>query len=183
MVDILQPNESEKYLGRVLSLGAYHATEFSHRMSAAWRAFAKFKHILCSKKFKPASRFKLFESIVTPTALYGSACWTITADTRSSLRTTWRKMVRKIVQVPRREKESWVMYIKRATRECEKCVCMLGGHDWVYTQDQRKRQFAEATATNNRGKRSSRLLTWKPFFRTVACRPWGRPRKRWGDFQ
>jgi len=87
-VQIVPPGGSEKYLGRVLNLADFHGAELANRMSTAWRSFAKYKHILCSKRYPLPARVKLFESVVSPAALYGSSCWTVWAETRRVLRTT-----------------------------------------------------------------------------------------------
>eukprot|EP00959_Pyramimonas_sp_CCMP1952_P231723 4843207-Pyramimonas_sp.AAC.1 len=150
-------------------------------MAAAWRAFANFKHMLCSRRHALASRFKLFDTVITPAALYGSSAWTVKEDARKRLLTAWRKMLRKIVQVPRRCQETWVEYVIRSARECEKYMQKFGRRDWAAVQKGRKSHFATAASNDTQATWSTRLPQWKPFFRTAAQRPLGRPRKRWGD--
>ena len=58
-IEILDATASEKYLGRRLSLGDFHATELANRMSAAWRAFAKFRPVLCSRRVSFEMKLKL----------------------------------------------------------------------------------------------------------------------------
>ena len=72
-------------------------------------------------------------------------------------------------------------YAIRSTHESEKYMQKLGRRDWAALQRDRKDKFANATSNDIRGKWSTKLLHWKPFFRTVVQRPVGRPRKRWGD--
>ncbi|CAK0851853.1 unnamed protein product [Prorocentrum cordatum] len=69
----------------------------------------------------------------------------------------------------------------RFTRECERYMRNLGRQDWAAIQAERKDKFLTATSSDTRGKWNTKLLNWKPFFRTVAQRPVGRHRKRWGD--
>ncbi|CAK0810916.1 unnamed protein product [Prorocentrum cordatum] len=116
-VEVVPPTGSERYPGRMICLGECRDTEIADRMAAAWRAFAKFKRILCSRRRALASRLKLFDTVVAPAALCGSSAWTVKEE---RLLTTWRKMLRKIVQAPRRRQETWVEYVTRPTRECDK---------------------------------------------------------------
>ena len=164
-----------------MCLGDYHGTELSHRMAAAWGSFAKIKHVLCSRRYPLPARLRLFDAVVTPTALYASSCWTVWSSTTSTLQSTWRRMLRKIVQVPRRHDESWVPYIRRSTRLAISKAMRLGHESWVEIQARRKRSLSERTQSDTQGKWSRRLLLWKPEFRTRAWRRTGRPIKRWAD--
>ena len=150
-------------------------------MNAAWRAFAKYKNVLCSKKYPLASRLKLFDSVVTPSALYACSTWTLRVADTQKVRTTWRKMMRNIFQVPRRDSESWVQYVKRSTRSVCLRAAQLRATDWVLTQTQRKQRTFDQLHSCDSSKWSSRLLSWKPWFRTEAHRRQGRPVLRWSD--
>ena len=127
------------------------------------------------------ARLRLVDAVVTPTALYASSCWTVWASTTSTSQSTWRRMLRKIVQVPRRHDESWVPYIRRSTRLAISKATNLGHESWADIQERRKRSLSERTQSDTQGKWSNRLLLWKPEFRTRAWRRTGRPVKRWAD--
>ena len=68
--------------------------ELDNRIAKAWSKFQTNKTTLCDKKIDIGDRMRLFESVVTPTVLYGSACWTTNAARKRGLRTTQRKMAR-----------------------------------------------------------------------------------------
>ena len=162
-------------------MASFHESEFSNRVNAAWRCFAKFKDILCSRSYPLQSRLKLFNAVVTPTALYACECWTMTSSLCNRLRTAWRKMVRKIFRVTRGELESWVDYIKRATEHVESKCALWGYESWEVMQAARKAKFRDAVSHDDPQKWSRRLLRWSPWFRCLPRRRPGRPHLRWGD--
>ena len=104
-VDVLDPAESTMYLGKLLCLTEVHDTEIRHRISKAWSKFAVYKDELCNKKYELNHRLRLFDSVITPTILYGSGTWTMGRDRENTLRGTQRKMLRKVLGSGRREKE------------------------------------------------------------------------------
>ena len=68
--------------------------ELDNRIAAAWGSFHEHKSELCSKHYSLKDRVKLFEAVVTPTALYGASTWTLKLDMVKQLKTAWRKMLR-----------------------------------------------------------------------------------------
>ena len=46
---------------------------------------------------------RLFDAVVTATALYGCGCWTMTAAREAKLRSTQRKIMRKVLGLRRRK--------------------------------------------------------------------------------
>ena len=150
-------------------------------MNSAWKAFAKIKQILRSRSYPLRSRLKLFEAVVTPTALYGCESWTLNVSVGDKLKVTWRRMIRQIFQIPRNGDESWVEYIKRATARVESQCAELGFHNWATMQPSRKIKFSEKVISGCRNKGSHRLLRWSPWFRNNVARNVGRPCMRWSD--
>ena len=72
-IQILEPHEFHRYLGRRISLSASNrvATEFSYRKSQAWAAFHKHKAVLLDRHVSLGLRLKFFNCCVTPTILFG----------------------------------------------------------------------------------------------------------------
>eukprot|EP00973_Karenia_brevis_P090887 12404857-Karenia_brevis.AAC.1 len=99
--DILPANEGTSYLGRLLCFGDAHEAELDHRIALAWKKFFMFKKELCNRRICIGSRLRLFQSVISATALYSAGTWTLTAERERKLRTTQRKMLRSIVQVGR----------------------------------------------------------------------------------
>ena len=151
-VEILDPHASTMYLGKSLSLTDVHDTELQHRIARAWTKFAVYKDELCNKKYELNHRLRLFDSVITPTILYGSGTWTMGRDRENTLRGTQRKMLRKVLGSGRREKElseesastqetsgdtvsqlsekheveTWAEWIQRVTHQVEAACRTLG---------------------------------------------------------
>eukprot|EP00973_Karenia_brevis_P003799 524533-Karenia_brevis.AAC.1 len=96
-VHILTAAEGTDYLGRRLCLTDFHDTELAARLDKAWRKFHSLKSELCSKHITMRDRVRLFEAAVTSTLLYGSGSWTMTADREKRLKTTQRRMLRRML--------------------------------------------------------------------------------------
>ena len=98
-VEILAEFESEWYLGRKWSFESCMETEFANRISAGWAAFHKHKGELCNKFYRFQDRARLFEAVVTPAVLYGSATWALTQKQETKLTTVRRRMLRFVFRV------------------------------------------------------------------------------------
>jgi len=181
IVKTLSATESEKYLGKKLSMEDYHDVELANRIAASWGAFMRFKEVLCNNRLALDRRMKLFESVVTPSALYGCASWTMTLERERKLTVARRRMLRWMMAVRRGKEESWPDYIQRSTKLCEATAEKHGAKQWVLLQRLRKWKFAGLTAARADNRWSHRLLTWTPWFRTSVYRRVGRPSMRWGD--
>ena len=72
-------------------------------MAKAWKKFYANQKQLCDKQYRLGCRLKLFDAVVTATALYGSGCWTMTAAREAKLRSTQRRMLRKVLGMRRRK--------------------------------------------------------------------------------
>ena len=72
-------------------------------MARAWKKFYANQQQLCDKHYRLKDRLRLFDAVVTATALYGSGCWTMTAAREAKLRSTQTKMLRKVLGLRRRK--------------------------------------------------------------------------------
>ena len=180
-VEILTAADSERYLGKKLCVNNLHSVELYNRISAAWGAFSKFKPALCSRKLPFIARLKLFEAVVAPVALYGSAFWTVTDTMRAALRTAWRQMLRMMLGARRAADEDWIQYVQRPTHTAEELASKIGVKDWSVQQRFQKLKFAGEAARATANKWSTRLLHWRPFFRCEPRRKVGHPYTRWSD--
>ena len=68
LVEILHPQQSHKYLGRLISMSPElrGTIEFNHRKQQAWAAFHKHKHILLNQNISVKKRLKFFECCINP---------------------------------------------------------------------------------------------------------------------
>ena len=169
------------YLGRKLAINHYHATELSNRIASGWAAFFKFKAALCDRQLPSKDRVKLFEATVTPCVLYGCATWTMTRSMETRLRSTKRRMLRRMVRTTRRQDETWPEFVRRATHVSEDAAHQHGATDWVVLQRHRKWKLAGKIASREDGRWSKKLLSWKPWFRCEPKRSVGHPTLRWED--
>ena len=210
-IDVLAIEESTKYLGRQLSFSEPHQTEIENRIALAWKKFYAQKQELTCRVYSINDRLRLFHGTVTPTILYGSEAWTMTKELERRLQTTQRKMLRMIIQIPRRmiqepdseESEStshqsnmqrpdelseeslepWHEWIQRSTHEAEQRMQKLQMKDWVHIQRQRKWRWAGKIATKAQDSWILRALTWdpSPHMGVLKSRNVGRPKMRWTD--
>ena len=89
-------------MGRQISFGNVHELELKKRIRAGWAKFTEHKQELTNKHYSLHDRLRLFESVVSPTALYGSECWTLTKQMEQLLQRTQRRMLRSILGQGRR---------------------------------------------------------------------------------
>ena len=101
-IEVLARNEKIKYLGRNITFENATVIELSNRIKAGWAKFMQYKHELTKKQYSLKDRLRLFESVVSPTVLYGAEAWTLTAEMTRLLKTTQRRMLRMILGQGRR---------------------------------------------------------------------------------
>ena len=84
-IEILPHSSKLKYLGQMITFHNPMETDIQHRTRAAWAAFTARKQELTNKHYPLSHRLRLFNSTVTPTALYGAETWTLTEPLRQQL--------------------------------------------------------------------------------------------------
>jgi hypothetical protein len=186
-VEILHIDTNTEYLGRLLGFRAFHDEEIDHRIAKGWGKFHKFKAELCCKSYPLKERLKLFDSIITPSVLYGSGCWTMTRAREKQLQSAQRRMLRLICQPGRRKvtiddgsvvDESWVEWVQRATHFAEEAMKTTGVEAWVPAQRRKKWRWAGHVARMTDERWTVLSLAWEP---AKGRRNVGRPRLRWAD--
>ena len=126
-----------------------------------------------------SDRLRLFESVISPTVLYGSETWTLTAEMARLLKTTQRRMLRTILGQGRRMiqrsqqtasddhrsedsaedsatmhddedvLEPWVDWIRRVTHSVEYRMEKLKIKPWIEQARKRKWRFAAELYSGN----------------------------------
>ena len=139
----------------------------------------RYSETLCNKKIPLKDRAKLFEATVTPSVMYGSSTWALTAERERKLTSTRRRMLRWMTQTPRRQDENWVDYIKRATHTSEKLFSDFGCKRWGAIHRAQKWKLAGKPAQAFDMRCTGRLLDWAPWFRCSPHRNVGGQYKRW----
>ena len=210
-IEILSSDGKVKYLGRMLGGSADPDAEVRHRLRQSWKAFMAHKSELTCKRYSLASRLRLFESVVTPTAMYGASSWTLTAELCRQLKSTQRKMLRMILgsgrqRLKRRTSsasgltdssatspdtdakigdenvESWIQWVVRTTQTIETHAVRNKIDDWCLTWRRRTWRFARRVAYDSSGKWTLRAAMWDANRdKRAKGRPPNRPHKRWSD--
>ena len=101
-VEVLPQDATTKYLGRALRLDAPDDVEIQSRINLAWRRFVGLRRELCNRGFRLQKRLRLFNATVSQTLLYASGTWTLNAEREAKLRAAQRRMLRSMLQRPRR---------------------------------------------------------------------------------
>ena len=105
-IKILPAHGHTKYLGRKVCFSDSHRVEVENRISNAWRKFFMLKQELTGHRYSLSDRLRLFHGTITPTALYSSETWVMTAELENRLRKTQRQMLRMILHTPRRKHDN-----------------------------------------------------------------------------
>ena len=172
----------KRHLGRAVSFARCQETELHNRIAAGWSAFHQHKGELCSKFYRLADRARLFDSVITPTVLYGCACWGITKQMEKKLITVRRKMLRFVFQLHRKqseELEDWVQYVQSSAHRVDALSESLQMSSWVEAYRIRKWRFAGELARQEDSRWSQQAAEWKP--NGGFGRRRGAPRTRWED--
>ena len=206
-IEILPCDGSTNYLGRMINFSDYTNTEVEHRIAQAWKKFSVHRAELTNRNYSINQRIRLFDGIVTPTALYGSAIWALTKNQDLKLLRTQRRMLRIILGHGRRriqhhtstssnasvqqgrdaedndedDLEPWVDWIVRVTREAEARLTQCKIEDWVVTQRRYKWQWAAHIASMDHDRWSFLAARWNPDSQLSAKRAQGKPKTRWQD--
>ena len=170
----------------------------------AWRKFGAHRQVLCDRGYPLNQRLRLFNTVVTPVVLYGSASWTMTKTREQTLRSAQRKMLRSIIGKGRRKVEhsedhsstslggsvgsqetededstleSFVDWIRRVTHEAEEAMERVSIPDWIGEQRRRKWKWARKVASCADGRWSKKILNFVP----VGNRKRAHPKARWTD--
>ena len=74
------PEGNTKYLGQMITLKNQESAGKEHRMWCTWSASAKHRQELAGRSYQLGHRMKLFESVITPSMMYGAGTWTTTSE-------------------------------------------------------------------------------------------------------
>ena len=79
-LDILALDSSHRYLGRLVSMSEDRCSiEVSNRIRAAWAKYAQHRRWLTNRCVPLHLRLKLFDSVISPSALFASGSLPLTA--------------------------------------------------------------------------------------------------------
>ena len=131
-IQILQPGEVHKYLGRHLpgALSMRGPTEVKHRLQAAWYKFHQYRWQLTNPNVSVKLRLKLFDSVVSPCVLFGMGALPIHQYYQDQIDITQRKMLRRIVGWARLPNEEWAITMHRMNQRLANAVSQYLTKSW-----------------------------------------------------
>ena len=131
-------------------------------------------------------RLKLFDSVVTPTALFGLSTLPMTTGQLQQLDATQRRMLRSIVGWVRLAEDDWAATMRRVNAKLERALAEYPLSSW--TDALARRQFRVAGRFAGKpGAWPLKAAQWDPaamndvWYQFVPHRSPGRPRQKWDD--
>jgi hypothetical protein len=114
IIEVLDAEASNMYLGRALTLTSTQDIEIYYRLKKVWSKFGVNRQELTDKAIPLRLRLKLFHSVVTPTALYGCTSWVMTSTRHTEMKSAQMKMLRAVLGPKRTtnehgDLETWVV--------------------------------------------------------------------------
>ena len=130
--EILQGEQTHRYLGRNLvgDLALRTNVEFDPRLRAAWAKFHKDKHVILTKHASLKLRLKLFDSVVSTTAIFGLAVLPLTKIQIHKLDFVQQKMLRSIVGWVRTDSEHWQDTMRRMNGRLDFAMTLFRARRW-----------------------------------------------------
>ena len=98
-VDILSATPTHKYLGRGFfgECTTRGKAAVNHRLNCAWMEYKMYQHVFEDKHITLVLRFKLFQSIISPTVIYSLDTCPLTVIQKNRIDATQRVMLRRMV--------------------------------------------------------------------------------------
>ena len=158
-----------------------HETELQHRAKKAWAKFGLYKEELTDKGVPLNLRLKLFNSVVSPTTLYGCSCWALTEARERKLQAIQMKMMRCILGRRRKtdkttgDIETWVSWVQRSTLEAKERMKMNNIPYWTQVVSSRKAKWRARLQDLDPFMWAKQVHSWMP----IGFRRVGRPVQRW----
>ena len=120
-VEILSGRSKHKYLGKTLVGDLRHRAEveLGHRLQVTWAKFHKHGHVLTNKHVALKLRLKFFDSVLSPTVLFGLATLPLSKSQLQRLDVTQRKMLRTIVGWVAVDSTDWKTTMQRMNEKLD----------------------------------------------------------------
>ena len=183
MVEILFGSDTHVYLGRKVpgSLRQRADVELSHRLQAAWSKFHERRSILTDRQISIRRRLKLFDSVVTPTVLFGLPTLALTTRQKEQLDVLQRRMLRLIVGWVRLDDEDWNVTMRRMNDRVDRALSLYPVRSWRERLAHLQYNFAGQLGQKPESW-AHRVSSWSPpSTYPGAGRGRGRPACRWDD--
>lgn len=189
MVAIIPNLDSHRYLGRSMAGNLFNRTavKIKHRLQAGWYKFSRHSKTLTNRNISIKLRLKLFDSVVTPTILFGLTALPLHQSHLDKINVTQRKMLRKIAGWVRLPNEPWETTMKRMTDRVTNALQQWPIKKWGARIHEARWKHVSRLKTMSPTSLQMLSSKWTPpenIDRTIQCRPYrnvGRPNLRWDD--
>ena len=189
LVQIIGETKTHKYLGRFLSgnLDARGGVEVAHRLQCAWWKFGQNAKMLTNRNISIKLRLKFFDSIVSPSLLFGLVALPISKNNFDAINICQRKMFRKIAGWVRYDGEEWEITMKRMNQRVQQGLVQFYVRPWSERIVCARRKYNCRLQNLPKDRWEQLSLQWEPTVvqdnsqEYFAHRFAGRPRLRWTD--
>ena len=187
MVEVLTAGDVHKYLRRHISADprCRSQTELKHRFQVGWAKFRKHRHILTNKHVSIALRLKFFDTVLTPTVLFGLHVLPLTLSQIHTLDALQRRMLRSVVGWVRVANEDWHNTMSRMKHRLTAALHIHPVDTW--SRQLARRQYNFAFQMLRIPNWAAAVVKWCPesnwqanFALQLHRRP-GRPLTKWDD--
>ena len=120
-------------LGVRLTFDNSFAYELSERISKAWRAFYKYRDLLCCKNCPMKPRLKLLRLLVACALFWCAGSWNLTTVQLAKLRGVQQAMIRKMLGLRAHDGETVADFCERHARSVKHVLLSHGERSWDAT--------------------------------------------------
>ena len=150
------------------------------RLSCAWMKYHHFKATLLNKRIPLHLRLRLFDSTVSPSALYGLGSTLLTASQLRKLDSTQHRMMRRIVGWIRFDDESWEETGRRMKMRLQQAMQKVHIPEWSTTRFNLRRNLIGKINEGRAPIILQRVYDWH-LSPGLGQRRIGKPLQRWRD--
>ena len=189
-MNIVRTGEFHTYLGNSFpgNLKERGKTILANRLRCAWAKCNKFRGALTNKHVDLALRLRLFDSVITPTALYGRSTAPLTARDCEKLASTQRHMLRCMAGYVKFESDDWSDMYRRIKVKISSAMARQPIREWSAELANCKSRLQTKLHRPNRNTLLQLVTAWNPSniadpkLLQEPKRSRGRPRTTWNRF-
>ena len=133
MIEVLHGGQNHKYLGKKLSgdLRKRAMVDIQHRSQIAWMKFNEHRNTLLNRHVSLRLRLKLFDSVITPTILFGLLTCPLTSNQLQKLELVRNRMLRSIVGWVPLVDNDWHALMQTMNRKLENAQQIFNVRPWT----------------------------------------------------
>ena len=179
-IEIVCGSATHKYLGRKFpgNLRNRGQCNLEFRLSCAWLRYHSLHSTLTNKRIPLKLRLKLFDCVVSPTALYSLCTTPLTTGQLEKLDATQRKMMRKIVGWQRASDETWETTGRKMKAKLEAALQQQPVKPWSASRSELRQGLLAKLERPHANELMKVVYAWS-LAPPGAKRPRGHPFQRW----